>query len=83
MHINSIFFIHLHGYDEKLFFYFSLFTIKQFSLLVCLVVGSMVQSTSIEHEKMTKHSIDFSLSYSFNNPMCKNKFSKKFLAFRL
>ena len=80
MHINSIFFIHLYGYDEKLFFIFHCLRLKT---LVCLLEGSIVQSTIIEHEKMTKHSIDFSLSYSFNNPMCKNKFSKKFLAFRL
>ena len=61
-------------------------TIKKFSVLVCLVEGSIIQSTSLEHEKykLTKHSIEFSLSYSLNKPMCKNKFSKKkFLAFRL
>ena len=54
-------------------------TIKKFSVLVCLVEGSIIQSTSLEHEKykLTKHSIEFSLSYSLNNPMCKNKFSKK------
>ena len=54
-------------------------TIKKFSVLVCLVEGSIIQSTSLEHEKykLAKHSIDFSLSYSLNNRMCKNKFSKK------